>query len=134
MKCIYLSQVRPLIDLSDPGTVTLGMLGTAALGTVAYALMGYSETPGLEAEKRTAVNNFERFGAEHFLTDFSSYRTFVNGVIAKAEPAARTHRRKKRSWHKLQRKSASYPQYGHSRINSMGHQNLWPMQTLFKRL
>ena len=33
------SVVKPMIDLSDPGTITAGVLGVGALGTIAYSLL-----------------------------------------------------------------------------------------------
>ena len=33
------SEVRPLIDLSDPATLALGILGSGALGTLAFSLV-----------------------------------------------------------------------------------------------
>ena len=33
------SIVKPMIDLSDPGTITAGVLGVGALGTIAYSLL-----------------------------------------------------------------------------------------------
>ena len=33
------SVVKPMIDLSDPGTITAGVLGVGALGTLAYSLI-----------------------------------------------------------------------------------------------
>lgn len=49
------SQVRPLVDLSDPSTVTLGLLGSAALGGIALAYLsnGGSILPG--AKRRSDV-------------------------------------------------------------------------------
>ena len=37
------SVVKPMIDLSDPGTITAGVLGVGALGTIAYSLLTAGE-------------------------------------------------------------------------------------------
>ena len=38
------SVVKPMIDLSDPGTITAGVLGVGALGTLAYSLVAAGKT------------------------------------------------------------------------------------------
>merc|ERR1719273_1069577 len=75
------SEVRPLIDLEDPSTLALGVAGVAAITGVTYAITNALDSENAsvdedDAESKQVPNNFERFGAEHFLTNFASKRSF----------------------------------------------------------
>ena len=74
------------------------------MGTVAYALMAASGIS--EAENRRIIseihqlpNNYERFGSEYFLTDFSSERSFKDGADARVHQDKK-RRRRRSSWKK----------------------------------
>lgn len=114
------SEVRPLIDLRDPSTVTLGVLGTAAIGSVAYALMASSSSSESLPASKQPPNNFVRFGSQYFLTDFSSKRSFENVADARVYQDKK-HRRRRSSWKKHSINSNNHMQ--HFKANHLGW---WP--------
>ena len=70
-----------MIDLEDPSTLALGVAGVAAITGVTYAITNALDSDAAssdedDAESKQVPNNFERFGAEHFLTNFASKRSF----------------------------------------------------------
>ena len=94
------------------------MLGVAAITSVAYALSAAfdssdSEDEELDADSRIALNNFQRFGAEYFLTDFSSERSFdrikdnkmTKNKKSKTMKRRSSNYRRKRSGHQLRWRS-----------------------------
>ena len=75
----------------------MGMLGVAAVTGLSYAITSsLSSGDSDDAESKVALNNFERFGAEHFLTDFGSKRSFDNLTNANVK-TGKTKRRRRRS-------------------------------------
>ena len=70
------SVVKPLIDLSDPSTVTLGVLGTAALGTVAYAFLTSGESA--EATNRIDEQEYYQPESEHYQPETEYYQPETN--------------------------------------------------------
>ena len=98
-------QVRPLIDLEDPNTLTMGMLGVAAVTGLSYAVTSSfasedSDDDDDNAESKTVPNLFELYGPEHFLTNFDSLdlkRSFDNIVSAKYNKHAERQRRRRRN-------------------------------------
>jgi len=96
------SEVRPLIDLEDPNTLTFGMLGVAGITGIMYAITSTfdpeeSSDSEDEAESKEATTSFERFAADHFLTNFESKRSFDNIKNAKvSRDKTNSRRRRKR--------------------------------------
>lgn len=112
------SEVRPLIDLEDPSTLTMGMLGVAAVTGLSYAVTSSfasedSEDNDDDAESKTNTNLFELYGPEHFLTNFDNLdwnnlkRSFDNIVSAKLNNHA-TQRRQRRRRRNVQIRAKSY--------------------------
>ena len=80
-----------MIDLEDPSTLALGVAGVAAITGVTYAITNALDSDAAsrdedDAESKQVPNNFERFGAEHFLTNFASKRSFDNFANHPAVP------------------------------------------------
>ena len=99
-------KVRPLIDLEDPSTLTMGMLGVAAVTGLSYAVTSSFASEDSEddddddAESKIAPNLFEIYGPEHFLTNFDSLnlkRSFDNIVSAKFNNHANRQKRRRRN-------------------------------------
>ena len=110
--------MRPLIDLEDPSTLTMGMLGVAAVTGLSYAVTSSfasedSEDTDVDAESKTNTNLFELYGPEHFLTNFDNLdwnnlkRSFDNIVSAKLNNHA-TQRRQRRRRRNVQIRAKSY--------------------------
>ena len=77
----------------------MGMLGVAAVTGLSYAITsslssGDSEDEEDDAELKSTLNNFERFGAEYFLTDFGSKRSFGKLTNAKLKTSKKKKRRR----------------------------------------
>ena len=75
------------------------MLGVGAITSLAYALttsFDSSDSSDVDAESKEALTNFERFGADHFLTDFSSKRSFDGFVANNKMPRDKKNRRRRR--------------------------------------
>ena len=98
--------MRPLIDLEDPNTLTMGMLGVAAVTGLSYAVTSSFASEDSEddddddAESKIAPNLFEIYGPEHFLTNFDSLdlkRSFDNIVSAKFNNHANRQKRRRRN-------------------------------------
>ena len=107
-------KVRPLIDLEDPSTLTMGMLGVAAVTGLSYAVTSSFASEDSEddddddAESKIAPNLFEIYGPEHFLTNFDSLdlkRSFDNIVSAKFNNHANRQKRRGRN---MQSSAKSY--------------------------
>ena len=74
------------------------MLGVAAVTGLSYAVTS-SLTSGdsddeEDAESKVALNNYERFGAQYFLTNFGSKRSFDNLTNAKVKNRNKKRRRR----------------------------------------
>ena len=98
------------------------MLGVAAITSVAYALTTYvasSESSELDAESKMALNNFELFGADYFLTDFRLKRSFDSVEDVKIHREKKNRRRRQRSNKEGDTMSANFR---HQRSHLM----LWP--------
>ena len=84
--------------------MTFGMLGVAAITGVTYALTAGFDSADADSvledsESKEALTSFERFAAEHFLTDFESKRSFDNVKNSKfsRDKKNRKSRRKRRN-------------------------------------
>ena len=93
-----------MIDLEDPNTLTMGMLGVAAVTGLSYAVTssfasGDSEDDDDDdAESKMVPNLFEIYGPEHFLTNFDNLdlkRSFDNIASAKYSNHAKRQRRRR---------------------------------------
>jgi hypothetical protein len=65
--------------------------GVAAITGVTFAITNALDSEAAssdedDAESKQVPNNFERFGAEHFLTNFASKRSFDNFANRQAMP------------------------------------------------
>ena len=71
--------------------MALGVAGVAAITGVTFAITNALDSEAAssdedDAESKQVPNNFERFGAEHFLTNFASERSFDNFANHPAVP------------------------------------------------
>lgn len=114
---VSVSEVRPLIDLEDPSVLTMGMLGVAAVTGLSYAvtsslISGDSDDDEDydydDAESKVALNNFERYGAQYFLTEFGSKRSFENLINARVKPDNKKKRRRRSSTQSMVKPSKFY--------------------------
>ena len=132
-------QVRPLIDLEDPSTLTMGMLGVAAVTGLSYAVTSSfasedSEDDDDDAESKIAPNLFELYGPEHFLTNFDHLnlkRSFDNIVSAKLNNHA-TQRRQRRRRRNVPIRAKSYKlnqPYQGSAVSSSSNSNSFKSKT-----
>ena len=90
-----------MIDLEDPSTLALGVAGVAAITGVTYAITNALDSENAssdedDAESKQVPNNFERFGAEHFLTNFASKRSFDNFANYPTAPYIKNKTRRSR--------------------------------------
>ena len=89
--------------------MTFGMLGVAAITGVTYALTAGFDSgdadPELEdADSKEALTSFERFAAEHFLTDFESKRSFdiiKNSKISRDKKSSKSRRKRRNAQNRI---------------------------------
>ena len=111
--------MRPLIDLEDPSTLALGVAGVAAITGVTFAITNALDSENAssdedDAESKQVPNNFERFGAEHFLTNFASKRSFDNFANYPTAPYIKNKTRRSR-------RSNRHKKYLINHARSQGH-------------
>ena len=81
--------------------MALGVAGVAAITGVTYAITNALDSENAssdedDAESKQVPNNFERFGAEHFLTNFASKRSFDNFANYPTAPYIKNKTRRSR--------------------------------------
>ena len=99
--------------------MALGVAGVAAITGVTFAITNALDSEAAssdedDAESKQVPNNFERFGAEHFLTNFASKRSFDSFANHPAVPYIK--KKTTRS-----RRSNRHPKYYLNRANPQDH-------------
>ena len=107
--------------------MALGVAGVAAITGVTFAITNALDSEAAssdedDAESKQVPNNFERFGAEHFLTNFASKRSFDN--FANHPAVAYIKKKTTRS-----RRSYRHPKYNLNHARPQDH----PLENNFSK-
>ena len=100
--------------MENPSTLTLGMLGVAAITSVAYLLTTSLTSSGStksDEDSNLTPKSFARYGTEYFLTNFTPIRSTGIGADGKIPRKKKNKKRLPRSNKEASTKSGNVRQH-----------------------